>query len=184
MSRLAVDQYVYMLDQSFDGNDEHGLIAALNSLQDGDWDQPVRGGSRTVANIVGHVMVCKLMYDHYAFADARLRWDDKLGDLLPDFEIDPNLTIDGIQRPPPDLAPTRDDMMSWLHEGHRRLRTSVDRLDDAQLVEQRKLNWGGTAEARWIITVMIQHDLFHAGEINHLRAIRQGNDRWAWEIDP
>jgi hypothetical protein len=28
---------------------------------------------------------------------------------------------------------------------------------------------------------MIQHDLYHAGEINHIRALRQRNDRWAWE---
>ena len=33
---------------------------------------------------------------------------------------------------------------------------------------------------RWIISVMIEHDVYHAGEINHLRALMQGNDRWAW----
>jgi len=36
-------------------------------------------------------------------------------------------------------------------------------------------------ETRWLIGVMIEHDLYHAGEINHLRALRHGNDRWAWE---
>jgi hypothetical protein len=25
---------------------------------------------------------------------------------------------------------------------------------------------------------MIEHDLYHAGEINHIRALRQENDRW------
>jgi hypothetical protein len=28
---------------------------------------------------------------------------------------------------------------------------------------------------------MIEHDLYHAGEINHLRALRHGADRWAFE---
>ena len=28
---------------------------------------------------------------------------------------------------------------------------------------------------------MIDHDLYHAGEINHIRTVRQGNDRWAWQ---
>ena len=36
-------------------------------------------------------------------------------------------------------------------------------------------------ESRWIIAVMIEHDLYHAGEINHIRALRQGNDGWAGE---
>ena len=26
-----------------------------------------------------------------------------------------------------------------------------------------------------------QHDLYHSGEINHLRSLQQGTDRWAWE---
>jgi len=28
-----------------------------------------------------------------------------------------------------------------------------------------------------MISVLIKHDLYHAGEINHLRALKQGNDR-------
>lgn len=28
------------------------------------------------------------------------------------------------------------------------------------------------------IVTMIQHDLYHAGEINHLRSLHQGNDQW------
>jgi len=36
-------------------------------------------------------------------------------------------------------------------------------------------------ETRWIIAVMIEHDLYHAGEINHIRALRQRNDGWASE---
>jgi hypothetical protein len=30
---------------------------------------------------------------------------------------------------------------------------------------------------------MIEHDLYHAGEINHLRSLRQGTDRWAHEME-
>jgi hypothetical protein len=54
----------------------------------------------------------------------------------------------------------------------------VAALTDDQLLEPRKTHWGGAAETRWIISVMIEHDVYHAGEINHLRAQRQGNDRW------
>ena len=44
-------------------------------------------------------------------------------------------------------------------------------------------NWGEMKETRWIITVMIQHDLYHAGEINHIRSLRQQSDRWAHEAE-
>lgn len=32
-----------------------------------------------------------------------------------------------------------------------------------------------------IIQIMIGHDYYHAGEINHLRSLLQGNDRWEYE---
>ena len=28
--------------------------------------------------------------------------------------------------------------------------------------------------------ILMRHDLYHAGEINHLRALAQDNDAWAW----
>ena len=27
----------------------------------------------------------------------------------------------------------------------------------------------------------IQHDIYHAGEINHIRALRQKTDKWPWD---
>ncbi len=42
-------------------------------------------------------------------------------------------------------------------------------------------NWGEPAETRWIISEIIEHDLYHAGEINHLRAVLQGDDRWPYD---
>ena len=41
---------------------------------------------------------------------------------------------------------------------------------------------GRDVKASWLINAMIQHDLYHGGEINHIRVLRQGNDRWAWEL--
>jgi hypothetical protein len=29
-----------------------------------------------------------------------------------------------------------------------------------------------------IISIMIEHDVYHAGEINHLRSLMQGTDYW------
>ena len=69
-----------------------------------------------------------------------------------------------------------------MREGQRRLRDDIAALaDDADLLQHRRANWGETYETRWLISVMIEHDLYHAGEINHIRALRQRNDRWEWE---
>jgi len=72
-------------------------------------------------------------------------------------------------------------VVEWLREGHRRLREHVEALDDDELSKPRRVNWGEMRETRWIIANMIRHDDYHAGEINHIRAVSQGNDPWAWE---
>jgi hypothetical protein len=41
--------------------------------------------------------------------------------------------------------------------------------------------WGDQHETRWLITQVIQHDLYHAGELNHIRALRHKNDDWGNE---
>lgn len=53
----------------------------------------------------------------------------------------------------------------------------------AELLRPRRTNWGELKETRWIIGVMIEHDLYHAGEINHIRSLRQRTDRWVHEQD-
>jgi hypothetical protein len=79
---------------------------------------------------------------------------------------------------------SRDEVMAWLREGQRLLRGNVEVLgSDEDLLTLRRSNWGQEYETRWLISVMIQHDLYHAGEINHIRALIQDNDRWAWLND-
>lgn len=77
-----------------------------------------------------------------------------------------------------------NEVVSWLREGQRMLRGSVDSLQsDEELLKLRRSNWGQMYETRWLIGVTIEHDLYHAGEINHIRALKQANDRWAWEAN-
>lgn len=75
-----------------------------------------------------------------------------------------------------------EELVAWLEEGQRCLRASVDALsDDADPLRPRRTNWGDVKETRWIVKAIIEHDLYHAGEINRMRALRQQNDRWAYE---
>ena len=65
-------------------------------------------------------------------------------------------------------------------DSHEALRSHVAALSDADLDTPRKTNWGELRETRWLISVLLQHDTYHAGEINHVRSLLSGNDRWRW----
>ena len=74
------------------------------------------------------------------------------------------------------------ELLAWLTEGHRRWRESVRALeDDSELERERPTNWGDHLPTRVLIRILIGHDFYHAGEINHIRALLQGTDRWPYE---
>ncbi len=164
MARAGIEQLLYMMDEAFEGNGEHSLLANLRSVQDGDWHWTPPGGGRTILDLVQHVGECKYVYDNHAFGDGTMRWD-RPG------------TVPTIDRSGPPEA-----VIDWLRAGQRALRASVASLkQDEELLKPRRANWGQEYETRWLVSVMVQHDLYHSGEINHIRALRQGNDRWPWE---
>jgi hypothetical protein len=167
MGRAAIEQLLYLMDEAFDAEGhEHSLLANIRSVRDEDWTWTPREAGRSVFDIASHVGECKYVYENHAFGDGSMRWNSQ-GSI-------------------PAVGPgtPREDVIKWLREGQKRLRDSVSGLEsDDQLLKMRRANWGQEYETRWLISVMIQHDLYHAGEINHLRAMRQGDDRWAWETE-
>jgi uncharacterized damage-inducible protein DinB len=164
MTRIAVEQLLYLIDEAFQGSDhEQDLLSNLRHVRQEDWLWVPPGGARSIATIVGHVGTCKYAYDNHMFGDATMTWDDPL--------VQPQ------DLPSRDIAGT----IEWLRESHRRLRSHVAALDDGGLLERRRRPEGGKKETRWLMSVLIQHDMYHAGEINHIRALLQGNDAWAWE---
>ena len=167
MSRAGIDQLLYLMDSAFEGveGQGHALMANLRSVTEEDWSSVPPKGDRSIAHIVAHVAAAKHMYDHYAFGEGRWTWND------PPFS-DEALFVQ--EHPMPELT-------GWLKEGQRVLREHVAALEDSELLTPRKTNWGELYETRRIIAIMIEHDLYHGGEINHIRALRQGNDRWAWQ---
>ena len=164
MAEEGVAQLLYLMDAAFDGTDWHSLLRNVRSVRDEDWQWVPAGGNRSIRDIVQHVGSSKLMYQDHAFGGATLTWDHPL--------------VDGGEA----LA-TVASAVAWLQEAQERLRQSVASLGDAELLRPRMTNWGELQETRWIVAVMIQHDLYHAGEINHIRCLRQENDRWAYEAE-
>jgi hypothetical protein len=169
VSRAAIEQLLYSTDNAFEttgtpADEAHSLLSNLRTVEDDDWLWVAPGAGRRIFDIVRHVGDCKYVYDNHAFGDGTINWDQ------------PG-TIPSVE-----LESPRSALIGWLREGHLRWRASIARLDDDdQLLRLRRTNWGELKETRWIIGVMIEHDLYHAGEINHIRALRQGTDRWAWE---
>jgi hypothetical protein len=73
------------------------------------------------------------------------------------------------------------NLMSWLMEGHHKWLASIHALrDDFELDHERLTNGADLLPTRSIICIMIGHDFYHAGEINHIRALLQGTDRWPY----
>ena len=164
MVATGIRQYLYLLDEAFDGRDWHSLLSNLKPVKPEDWARVPAGGERSIREIVGHVGGCKYMYENHAFGDASLLWEHPL------------VEGQGVLSEP-------GSAVDWLRNGHQQLRDSVAALDDDQLLVPRRTNWGEWKQTRWIIAVMIQHDLYHAGEINHIHSLLQQSDRWAYSAD-
>lgn len=163
-SRTAIETLVWLIEDAFQVDPDQSLMANLRDLREDDWTALPMGASRSISEILEHVSWCKWMYEDYAFGSASLRGDQ------------PPLTPSNGERSRP-----RKELIEWLTEGHRRWLASVRALpDDSELDRDRLTNWGDHLPTRVIIRIMIGHDFYHAGEINHIRALLQGTDRWPY----
>src|SRR5215211_6748276 len=110
-TRIAIDTLAWMLEEAFDGDPSHSLLANLRDLREADWTATPEGSSRSIADILEHVGWSKWMYEDYAFGTASLRGDQ------------PPLIPEGGRRARP-----HQELLAWLKEGHRRWRDSVRAL--------------------------------------------------------
>jgi hypothetical protein len=85
-------------------------------------------------------------------------------------------------QPWPEGRAPLDGTRAWLVESHARLMDAVSTLTDEDLAVERYANWGELRPTRWLCSVLLQHDVYHAGEINRMRSLLAGEDRWAWQI--
>ncbi len=155
MGREGIEQYLYMMDDAFaDTSRWHSVLKNLASVRESEWEWVPEGARRSVRDLAEHCGA-KHMYQNHAFGDRTMTWET-------------------VPRP---QGTTPEAIVAWLTECHREWRAGVASLaDDAELTKLRGAPWGDERETRWLINTMIQHDLYHAGEINHIRAMRQGDD--------
>ena len=164
-SRTAIDTLAWLTHDAFEGDPDHSLLANLGNVTDEEWTVLLPGAGRSIADILEHVGWSKWMYEDYAFGSASMRGDQ------------PPLVPEGNVKSRP-----RDELMEWLTEGHRRWLASIRALsDDSKLERERLTNWGDKLQTRVLIRILIAHDIYHAGEINHIRVLLQGTDKWPYE---
>ena len=158
MTTSALTQVLYLFDDAFSGDDWQSLLTNLSSVTPGEWERVPPGARRSIRYIVRHVGASKYIYQNHAFGDASFTWEGlhEVGDRHVE-------TISGA--------------LAWLREGHEKLRAGIAALkDDEELLRPRLSPFDGPQETRWIIARMMQHDLYHAGEINHIRALCRQDD--------
>ena len=171
MPERGVRELLYLLDEAFAGRgietsgESQALMSNLATVDERMWRALPPGGMRSVESMVLHVGTCKLMYANHAFEDRRLDWEDR-----------------AVQPWPVGAAPMAE-ALDWLREAQRRFVEHVERITDEDLDAPRMTNWGELRPTRWIVAAMIGHDLYHAGEINHVRSLLSGEDRWKWVQD-
>ena len=158
---VLTDRILAQLDAAFEGDSTHSLAANVASVRDEDWEWLPPNGARSIRAIVLHAGSAKRLYVDRAFGDGALAMDD------------PIVQGEGALDTPEGAA-------EWLREAHEGLRAALAGLDDAELEGERPTPWGGAMPLVDLLHMLLRHDLYHAGEINHLRALAQDNDAWAW----
>ncbi|MBT5774109.1 MAG: DinB family protein [Dehalococcoidia bacterium] len=165
MSRAALDTMLQALDAAYRTDRYQGLLGNLSDVRDDEWDTRPANHSAdvfgtvpelSIADIVRHVAAAKLMYANHAFGDASLDW--------------------------PSTAPPsadRAEIMSWLDAAHTAFVDTVAALDnDAELDVERPIHTGRLLPTKHLLTIIINHDLYHSGEINRQRALIRGASGW------
>jgi hypothetical protein len=177
MTRIAVDSLVYLLDEAFDGVDKpwHSVLGNLASCTEDDWLWVPPGGARMIRTLTAHVGgAAYLYYDRVfgngqVFGDPIATWNAPAGNLgygTEDLQSHSRL----------DNEPPMADVVAWVTERAHAFRNALAELDDAGLDQVRTNHRGEQFPIRWFAGVTIQHYAYHAGEINHIRALHQGND--------
>jgi uncharacterized damage-inducible protein DinB len=163
-SRKSIETLAWLIEDAFEGDPDQSLLANLRDLREEDWKALPAGANRSIAEVLEHVGWCKWMYEDYAFGAASMRGDQP-----------PLIPANGARSRP------ITELLEWLKAGHQRWLASVRALaDDSELDKDRLTNWGEQLPTRVIIRIMIGHDFYHGGEINHIRALLQGTDRWPY----
>lgn len=135
------------------------MLWNLHNVLPDDWDTAPQGGSRTIREIVIHIGAGWISYADHLCGDGQRDWNDlALDSLVP--------------------GKSKEDVVPWLRAVHKEFRDCIASFRDDQLGDMARAPWGDEYEVRRLIEIQLQTSFYHIGEINHIRALLQGNDDW------
>jgi uncharacterized damage-inducible protein DinB len=166
VTRTAIDHFVRRMEAAYRADPFHALRKNLESVSAAEWDVRPSEWSATefgtqpelsICDLALHAGGAKYMYAERAFSAAMLEWS-------------------GIALPAARDMPT---VLTWLDEGHRQLSSGLAALaDDSELVAERPAPWRTRMSREQLLSIIINHDLYHSGEINRQRALLRGAGGW------
>ena len=160
MSRQRLDELARLMDRAFSGN-EHSLLDNIATVHVDCWDALPQGAKRSIREITDHVGFFKYLYANHTFKGADFNYSDPPAN------------------PPPERLTSPATAAEWLREAHAYSMECVrDLAGDSELDVPRKAHWGDYVPTYHLIVTMLEHDLYHAGEINRTRALLQDDDGW------
>jgi uncharacterized damage-inducible protein DinB len=166
MTRIAIEVWERRLKAAYRNDPFHALRKNVESVRPDEWG--VRPAEHSVeefgtqpelsiCDLVLHVAGAKHMYADRIFGAAELEWEQ--------IRLPASLDMDSV--------------LAWLEEGHRQLADGLAALeDDAALAEQRPAPWRTPMTREQLLGIVINHDLYHSGEINRQRALIRGAQGW------
>jgi hypothetical protein len=165
MARTLIDATLRRMEAVYRADPFHALRKNLESVRPEEWDVQPAGWTvaefgdqpeLSICDLAMHVAGAKVMYANRAFGDASLEWH-------------------AISVPAREMAA----VLEWLDDGQRALTDGLAALgDDTELQEQRPAPWGVPMTRERLLGIVINHDLYHSGEINRQRALIRGTEGW------
>lgn len=165
VNRTAIELVTRQLNAAYRDDPFHALRNNLASVRPQEWDVRPSGWTTeefgtmpelSICDLALHVGAGKYMYAERAFGAATMGWGDIA---LPDRDM--------------------DAVLAWMDEGHRALAEGLAALeDDAELEVERPAPWRAPMRRGQLLSIVINHDLYHSGEINRQRALIRGTTGW------
>ncbi len=166
MSRVLIDHYRAVVEAAYRSDPFHSFRGNLSSAAAEEWDiRPAEWSAEvfgerpelSIRDLAHHVGGALVMYTDRAFGDATLEWGDIRGPASGEVEA----------------------VLAWLDEAHAAFAAGIAALgDDAELGEMRQTPWRTPLVRAQLIGLMVNHMVYHAGEVNRQRALVRGSSGW------
>lgn len=167
MTRIAIELMSGRMEAAYRADPFHAFRKNVASVRPEEWDlRPAEWSTEefgtqpelSICDLVLHVAGAKHMYADRLFGPAALEWTD-------------------IHVP---ASRAMDATLAFLDEGHRLLADGLAALgDDGDLAAERPAPWRAPMKRDVLLGIVINHDLYHSGEVNRQRALIRGAAGWA-----